>query len=216
MAEITQEVYQDNGFELVVYLQRKADPFKKCPECGRPLTPVASIYDEWQESNSSLIEYDYCGKCNHILQLNTRQRVGSAKTTNQQFHHMPPHEMVVQLLAHARHIQGRGITRLSVNRKWWQAWRYPLVMGDQLGSRMPRVRATGEPQSNPHHLQDEQALHTVPLPRYEPRNQPRRNPFTSRRTGGEDENFPEENTTSSLDEVAAELDERDDVTDQEA
>lgn len=212
MPEITQEVYQDNGFELVVYLQRKADPFKTCPECGRKLWPVASIYDEWQEGNSSNIEYDYCNKCQHILQINTRQRIGGKKTTNQQYHKMPPHEMVLQLIAHARHIQGRGITRLTINRKWWQAWRYPLVMGDQLATRMPRVRPAGEPQTSTN-LRDDQALHTVPLPRYEPRNQPRRNPFTSRRIGQEDENFPEEEITASSDEVAEELDPLDDSQD---
>lgn len=211
MAEITQEVYQDNGFELVVYLQRKADPFKTCPDCGRKLWPVASIYDEWQEANSSNIEYHYCAKCQHILQRNTRQRVGGAKTANQQYHKTPPHEMVLQLIAYARHIQGRGITRLTINRKWWQAWRYPLVMGDQLATRMPRVRPTGEEQ-NSANLQDDQALHTVPLPRYEARNQPRRNPFTSRRIEQEDENLPAEETTPVLDEVATELDQLDDAS----
>lgn len=187
MAEITQEIYQDNGFELVIYLQRKADPFKTCPDCGRKLFPVASIYDEWQEGNSSNIEYEHCAKCQHILQVNTRKRPGGSQTNNQQYHKIPPHEIVMQLIAHARHIQGRGITRLTINRKWWQAWRYPLVMGNQLATRMPRVRPTGEPTPSSN-LQDGQVLRTAPLPRYEARDENKRqNPFTSRRVKQEDD-----------------------------
>lgn len=181
MPEIIEEVYQDTGFELVVYKQRKADPFKTCPNCGAKVFPVASVYDEWQARQSSLAEYDHCKKCKHIVQTTTRQRP-DGNTTHQQYHHVPPFEMVIQLLAYSRHVQGRGITRLTINRRWWQAWRYPLTIGNQMPDRAPRVRPSGSADmTTSGALQDDQTRHVAPLPRYQPKEGKRDNPFTSRR-----------------------------------
>ena len=191
MPEVQESVYQDNGFELVTYRQRKADPFKTCTTCKRAVFPVASIYDEWQENQATLVEYFHCKRCKHILQETTRKRPDGT-STHHQVHQIPPYEFLVQLLAHARHIQGRGITRLTLNKRWWQVWRYPLVMGNQIAVRMPRVRAVGADGSA---LTDEQALHTAPLPRYQPIEAQRGNPFINRRSRQEtmpDEELPTE------------------------
>ncbi len=186
MSEFQEDVYQDNGFELVVYKNRKADPFRTCPECGKAVFHVASIYDEIQEGHSSLVEYHFCKRDKHIIQESTRIRP-DGKTSSRQFHEIPPYEMVIQLLAHARHIQGRGITRLTINRRWWSAWRYPLAMGDKIATRMPRVRpiVPDDPESG--NLQDERSLRTAPLPRYQPTEVKRSNPFTNRRVGRDEE-----------------------------
>jgi hypothetical protein len=186
MPEFQEDVYQDNGFELVVYKNRKADSFRTCPDCGKAVFHVASVYDEWQEGHSSLIEYHYCRRDKHIIQESTRSRP-DGKSSSRQFHEMPPYEMVMQLLAHARHIQGRGITRLTINRRWWSAWRYPLAMGDKIATRMPRVRPIAHDDAESGKLQDGQSLRTTPLPRYQPTEVKRSNPFTNRRVSREEE-----------------------------
>lgn len=185
MPDFQEDVYQDNGFELVVYKNRQPDPFRTCPDCGRHMFHVASVYDEFQEAHSSLVEHFYCKRCKHIVQETTRQRP-DGKTSSRQLFDLPPYEMLVQLLANARHIQGRGITRLTINRRWWSAWRYPLAMGNKIATRMPRVRPMVPDDAEGANLQDSQALHTAPLPRYQPREAKRSNPFTSRRVKQDD------------------------------
>jgi hypothetical protein len=186
MPQIQEDHYEDNGFELVVYKQRQSDPFKTCPDCQSKVFPVAGIYDEWEQHHSTTTDYDYCKKCKHIIQTTKRERP-EGNTIHHQFHLIPPHEMLVELLAHARHIQGRGITRLTINRRWWSAWRYPLAIGNRLSERIPRAWAKGGSEQEPGSLQDDQVRHQTPLPRYHEREAPQRNPFTSRRTTSSDD-----------------------------
>jgi hypothetical protein len=179
VSEQTEQRYQDNGFELVIYRQRQADPYRTCKKCGRKLFHVASVFDEWGEAQSATTLYHYCKSCKTLEQYITREQP-TGTTTQQNVFNRPPYALLVELLATARHQNGRNVTVLTINRQWWSVWRYRLAMGELLGPDAPRVRPLGIPGKSTNTLVDEAALSAAPMPRYAPP-QSDQNPFKSRR-----------------------------------
>ena len=190
--------YQENGFELSVYKNRKADPYTLCQNCERPLHHVASILDEWAESQSSLIHYHYCKHCNTITQKTIQYGVDKPMDRTNVFE-QPPHELLVELLAISRQQNGRGVSLMMINKQWWSPKQYPLFVGHELGSDAPRVRPIPiSGQEDSPYLDDEATPNVLPMPRYNPPAESKRNPFTSRGRNAEDdgdENSDTENTT---------------------
>lgn len=194
MPEILEERYQENGFELVVYRQRQPDPYRTCQKCGRKLFHVASVFDEWGEAQSTTTLYHYCKHCKTMEQHVTRQQP-SGSSVQQTVISRPPFALLVELLATARHQTGRNVTVLTINRHWWSAWRYRLVMGTLLGPDAPRVRPLGIPGKSSNTLVDQEVLSVTPIPRYSPQ-QVDHNPFKSRRVKRPDEISENTETTS--------------------
>ncbi len=200
MPEILEERYQENGFELVIYRQRQPDPYRACQKCGRKLFHVASIFDEWGEAQSATTLYHYCKHCKTIEQHVTRQQP-SGSTVQQTVTSRAPYTLLVELLATARHQTGRNVSVLTINRHWWSAWRYRLVMGTLLGPDAPRVRPLGIPGKSSNTLVDQETLSVTPIPRYNPQ-QVDHNPFKSRRVKRPDEVVENgEATTNSADDL---------------
>lgn len=164
--------YQENGFQLVVYRERKAEADVHCPECQRPMHHVATIYDEWTESTSSIIHYYFCKREDLIVQHTLRTDTPHQKHTT--IFEQPPHEVLVELLATARQQNGRNVTQLTINRRWWAPGRYPLGLGNQL------AEEGDAPALGTMHIGLDEADDALPIPRYEPRSGHRPNPFTSR------------------------------------
>jgi hypothetical protein len=179
VAEQSEQRYQDNGFELVIYRQRQSDPYRTCKKCRRQLFHLASVFDEWGEAQSSTTLYHYCKSCKTIEQHITREQPTGASTQQNVFSR-PPYVLLVELVATARHQNGRNVTVLTINRQWWSAWRYRLAMGKLLGPDAPRVRPLGIPGKSTNTLVDEAALSAAPMPRYAPPHS-EQNPFKSRR-----------------------------------
>jgi len=169
--------YQENGFQLVVYRERRAEDQVHCPECQRPLHHVATLYDEWAESASSIIHYYHCKRDNFIVQHTIRTGPSQQKHTT--IFEQPPHEVLVELLATARQQNGRNVTQLTINRRWWSPGRYPLGLGEQL------AEADVSNELATMHLGFDDSADELPIPRYEPRDGQRPNPFTSRQTTSE-------------------------------
>ncbi|MBI5928887.1 MAG: hypothetical protein HY862_06240 [Chloroflexi bacterium] len=185
MPEILEEHYQENGFELVIYRQRQPDSYRTCQQCGRHLFHVASVFDEWGEAQSATTLYHYCKHCKTIEQHVTRQQPSGANVQQNVFSRAP-YSLLVELLATARHQNGRGVTVLTINRHWWSAWRYRLVMGTLLGPDTPRVRPLSIPGKSSNTLVDQETRSITPIPRYNPQ-QVEHNPFKSRRVKRPDE-----------------------------
>ncbi len=164
------EHYQENGFQLVIYRDRRPDPYTTCEACQRPLFHVSTILDQWAEGQLSRVHYHHCKHCNTILQQTIRE--GPSGTTNRRaVFEQPPHELLVEIVATARQQNGRGVTLLTVNRRWWAPHRYPLT----LGSMVEETEITDD-------LEDEAPVDDplIPMLRYQPPSSKPRNPFTSR------------------------------------
>lgn len=172
MSEIESR-YQENGFQLIVYRERKPDEQIRCPECKRLMFHVATVYDEWTESTVSITHYYHCKREPLMVQYTLRTDEPHQRHTTVFL--QPPHELQVELLATARQQNGRNVTQLTLNRYWWAPRRYPLDLGDP-------IKAGAESQLEStmrlHFAEDDPEL---PIPRYEPRNKDRPNPFTSRK-----------------------------------
>lgn len=164
------EHYQENGFQLAVYRDRRTDPYTLCEVCQRPVFHVATIVDEWAEGQRARVHYHYCKRCNTIIQQTIRE--GPAGTTNRRtVFEQPPHELLVEILATARQQNGRGVTTLTINRRWWAPHRYPLAVGAAL-----EVGAIDDPDADTTPVDDP----LIPTLRYQPPSAATRNPFTSR------------------------------------
>lgn len=195
MSENLEQRYQESGFELVVYRQRQPDPYRTCKKCGRNLFHIATTFDEWGEAQSTSALYHFCKHCKTVEQLITRQQP-SGTSVQQLVVNRAPYMLLVELLATARHQNGRNITVLTINRHWWSAWRYRLVMGALLGPDAPRVRPLGIPGKSSNILVDQEALSVTPIPRYNP-HQVEHNPFKSRRVKRPDEITEDGETTET-------------------
>lgn len=166
--------YQENGFQLATYQNRRPDPYTRCETCDRPMHHIAAILDEWGENHSSLIQYYFCANCDMIHQQTTREAPDGSTTRRHSFQ-QPPAELLVEILAVARQQNGRGVTLMTINRRWWAPHRYPLFLGSELES------DTDESAVPSNRLEDDQAPGMIPLPRYTPVQKDSRNPFISRR-----------------------------------
>jgi hypothetical protein len=174
-----EEVYQDNGFELVVYRQRQPDAYTPCPVCERPQHHLATVYDEWEQGRSATAYYYYCKRCQQINRISRRDRLHDTTTEVAELY-QAPYELLVELLAGARSQAGRGVTVLTINEQWWTPRRYPLAKGEVMQTGPAHVRpahSSGVP--GDHRLVDEGAPRVTPMPRYSPPSAPQ-NPFTSR------------------------------------
>lgn len=170
--------YQENGFQLAIYQNRRADPYTRCETCDRPLHHIAAILDEWGENHSSLVQYFYCSHCDMIHQQTTREAPDGSTTRRHSFQ-QPPGELLVEILAVARQQNGRGVTLMTINRRWWTPHRYPLFLGSEVDAESEQPLPTKR-------LEDEQAPGMIPLPRYTPLQKDSRNPFVSRRKSTEE------------------------------
>lgn len=175
-----EEQYQEDGFQLVVYTERKPVPYTSCSACGRALFHLASLFDEWGEKQSRTLEYYFCKKCRIIEKKTFLERPDGINEQTERLHH-PPHQAQVELLAQARYYHGHSISLLTLNKHWWRPRRYPLVLGKLLGPEAPRVRPLRNPyQSEGTRLVDEEVQRNLPMPRYTPAPEVTHNPFTSR------------------------------------
>lgn len=191
--------YQENGFELSIYKNRKADPYTLCQQCERSLHHVASILDEWAESQSSLIHYHYCKQCDSITQKTIQYGVDKPMVRTTVFE-QPPHELLVELLAISRQQNGRGVTLMMINKQWWSPKQYPLFAGHELGPDAPRVRRIPiSGQEDSPYLDDEATPTVLPMPRYTPAPESKRNPFTSRGHSVSDEEIENPDNEPSTD-----------------
>lgn len=141
---------------------------------------VASILDQWTEDHAAVIHFHHCKHCNTITQQNIREGkdgTNSRRTTFQQ----PPHELVVELLATARQQNGRNVTLMTINRRWWSPYRYPLHIGEPLPSDTPTLLSGMPGEHETERLEDGQAPASIPMQRYTPLSRDARSPFTSRR-----------------------------------
>lgn len=165
--------YQENGFLLALYRERGNDPNASCPECGRKLFHVATIYDEWSEGLASFTYYHYCKAEQLIVQRIIRTNDAPQPRTTT--FHQPPYELLIELLATARQQNGRNVTELTLNRHWWTPRKYPLHLGTQL-----EVEENASARESAFLGDDSPA--EMPISSYEPPATPPRNPFTSRGT----------------------------------
>jgi L-rhamnose mutarotase len=178
MADQQQMRYQENGFQLVVYKDRRSNPYTTCDTCGRAMFQVASILDQWAENFTALTHYHYCKHCDSITQQIIREAKEGTISRRSVFQ-QPPHELLVELLATARQQNGRNVTVITVNRRWWAPHRYPLYIGEPMSadSDLPLVGVSGKRDD----LEDADLPATLPLLRYAPPQKDLRQPFISRR-----------------------------------
>lgn len=177
MSDREEARYQENGFQLAVYRNRRADPYTTCDACGRAMFHVASILDQWAENYAALIHFYYCKHCASITQETVREgRDGS--TSRRAVFQQAPHELIVEILATARQQNGRNVTLMTINRRWWSPYRYPLIVGERLTEEALQALAD-IPEIE--RLKDAQAPAAIPMQRYTPLQKDSRNPFTSRR-----------------------------------
>ncbi len=170
---MTEQRYQENGFELVVFRSRRPDPYTLCDTCRKPQHHLATMMDEWAEGHSSTLRYHYCKDCDTITQQTIRED-HTGTTTRSTMFHQPPHELLVEILAMARSQNGRSVSVMTINRRWWKPFRYPLVLGEMIDEDAPVDDETESVDSGP-------SPKALPLPRYSPPQSGARNPFTSRR-----------------------------------
>lgn len=185
--------YQENGFELIVYRERRPDAQVSCPECGRPVYHVVTVLDAWTESVSSIVHYHYCRHDDVMVQRMIRTDEPGQRTT---IFEQPPHELLVELLATARQQNGRNVTQMTINRRWWAPGRYPLSVGAELDGNAAEIDVSAG-------LDPDNDDVVLPIPRYEPVQPKRANPFTSRKTGNEvpDEPVEEVSPVSSANDI---------------
>jgi hypothetical protein len=142
---------------------------------------VASTFDERGEQQFLTTHYHYCKRCRIIRQRNMRELAGEI-TTHEAILEKLPAVLLVELLAGIRAQDGRGTSLLTINKRWWNPRRYPLVSGNLLGIETPRVRPLyHHSQPETRRIVDAEAQRITPMPRYTPLTEPKRNPFTSRR-----------------------------------
>ncbi|NDJ87328.1 MAG: hypothetical protein GYB66_15725 [Chloroflexi bacterium] len=166
--------YQENGFQVAIYHNRKPDPYVRCETTDQPMHHVASIFDEWAEGQSLLIHYHYCKSTGQITQQIIRESPEGRSTQKTTFE-QPPHELLVELLATARQQNGRTVTLMTINRRWWAPNRYPLFVGEQIEAGESAASLAEKI------MGDEPSLDMMPMPRYSPPVSRDWNPFTSRR-----------------------------------